>query len=430
MPTTDPSASLGVDEARELIARSAFPELPGAPALGRVGMEPEYLVFRPGEGGAIERPRLEGMGGVLAALACYPGPLENLRLLTSGPPPVYGLRNGGRITFEPGAQIEHSSAVHDSAARAMDDVERTAAELVRAFAGMRCSLVSVGLDCWTDRSLVEQQLRAPRYRAMAAYFDARSPHGRVMMRHTASLQVNLDLGPPSVAAERWRLSNLLSPIATASFACSPEDGWQSARARAWQGLDPTRTGFPKGLLGGGSVDPGEAYADLVLDADVLLFRVPVEPRPGGPSIDAEPGEPGLSFRTWIEQGHPRHGRPTLSDLEYHLTTVFPETRVRGFLEMRSSDALPARWKGAGLVFWVGLEVAGAGGDEPQLPDLPARIYLCLVGLIRGEPREVWDVELRILVAACDLLDPRGVLRLACPECRLRIVTVHAEDRDS
>lgn len=402
MSTTDPATSLGVEEAREFIARTSFPDLPGSPALGRVGMEPEYLVLRADEErGIIERPRLEGMGGVLAALACYPGPVENLRLLTSGPPPVYGLRNGGRITFEPGAQIEHSSAVHDTAAQAMDDVEQTVGELVRAFTGMKALLVSVGLDGWTDRSKVEQQLRAPRYRSMAAYFDERSAYGRVMMRHTASLQVNLDLGPREVGLERWRLSNLLSPIATASFACSPEDGWQSARARAWQGLDPTRTGFPKGLLAGGEVDPGEVYADLVLDADVLLFRFD---GPDGVASDAEPGEPGFSFRNWIEDGHPRHGHPTLPDLEYHLTTVFPETRVRGFLEMRCSDALPARWKAAGLVFWIGLlydeqaRAAALSHLEPTLPELAerwvesARLGFAAPG-IGEDAKVIWDEAL-------------------------------------
>jgi glutamate--cysteine ligase len=376
MPTTDPVSALSQDEAREIISRTSFPDLSGSPELGRIGLEPEYLVLRVNEdSGAIERPRLEGPGGVLAALARYPGTSDDLRLETSGPPPIYSLRSGGRITFEPGAQIEHSTAIHETGALAMEDIETTARELSRAFADSRSALASVGLDHWSNREVVEQQLRAPRYRSMAAYFDSRSPYGRVMMRHTASLQVNLDLGPPEVAEQRWRLANLLSPIATASFACSPEDGWISARARAWQGLDPTRTGFPDKFLAGGAVDPGEAYAEMVLDSDVLMFPIGTV---GEGQETAIPGQPGFRFRDWIESGHPEHGRPTRRDLENHLTTVFPEVRVRGFLEMRCGDAIPARWKGAMVVFWAGLlydekaRITALSRLEPTLPALSSR----------------------------------------------------------
>jgi glutamate--cysteine ligase len=191
---------------------------------------------------------------------------------------------------------------------------------------------------------VPQQLPGARYRAQAEFYEQRGSNGRTMMRHTTSLQINLDFGPGEVGAERWALANMISPLITASFATSPcetvegcSEGVSAAsvRARAWQVLDPTRTGFPAGLSTSNGLTAPEHYASLVLDADIMIFRRPGEP--GGMAT----GTAGLSFRDWIEKGHPTFGQPTLDDLDYHLTTVFPEVRARGFLELRAADGLPA-----------------------------------------------------------------------------------------
>ena len=346
MSTTDRTDSLDLEVARSHVARAAFQDRLGGTEVGSVGLEPEYLVFHRPDGPGLERFPLEGPSSVLSALDRVAGDASGLRRVTEGPPPVYDLDHGGRITFEPGAQVEHSTAVHPTAAAAMDDVDRVAETLSGAFEAEGACIGSAGLDLWTDRERVPQQLRAPRYHSMAAYLEGRSEHGRVKMRHTGSFQVNLDLGTAEVAQERWVLANLLSPIAAASFACSPEDGWKSRRAAAWQGLDPTRTGFPGCLVAGRVLDPGACYAELALGADVLLFR--------DASGGAVPGRAGFSFRHWIEEGHPEHGFPTLDDLDYHLTTLFPEVRLRGFFEIRSADAVPLRWRAAQVVFWTGL----------------------------------------------------------------------------
>jgi len=351
MSTMDQTGSLDLDVARSHIVQRTFSDRLGGPEVGCVGLEPEYFVFqRCSTGGPLRRLALEGPSSVLSALDEFVARSVELRLAHSGPPPVYELENGGRITFEPGAQVEHSTAIHPDAAAAMDDVERVARLLEEALAPECAVLASAGLDLWTDRSLVQQQLRAARYRSMGAYFEGRSQHGSVMMRHTGSFQVNLDLGPREVAGERWLLANLLSPIASACFACSPEDGWKSRRVGAWQGLDPTRTGFPDCLFAsadvGGELDPGACYAEFALDADVLLFR---QARGG-----AVAGLAGFRFRDWIARGHPEHGWPSLEDLDYHLTTLFPEVRLRGFFEIRSADAVPLRWRAAQVVFWTGL----------------------------------------------------------------------------
>jgi glutamate--cysteine ligase len=287
-----------------------------------------------------------------------------------GGSPLYPLASGGRLTFEPGAQIEHSSAVHLTAAGALEEVEGVVSRLARKFAEQRVVLAHAGLDLWHGLSTVPQQLEASRYRAMSRYFESRGPYGAVMMRHTASMQVNLDLGPEGVAQERWLLSNLVSPLVTATFASSPDGAAVSARALAWQRLDPTRSGFPPCLVEGAGDDPTEIYREAALAADVMLFW-------SGPG-EAEPGEPGLSFERWMREGHARFGWPTAKDLEYHLTTLFFEVRPRGFLELRAPDALPDPWRPVSVVLLAGLlydekaRCDGLGaleGVRGRLPDL-------------------------------------------------------------
>jgi glutamate--cysteine ligase len=209
-------------------------------------------------------------------------------------------------------------------------------------------LFSLGIDPWHTPRDVPQQLRAPRYHAMERYLGARSEHGAWMMRNSCSLQVNLDLGVEAVRAERYLVANLLSPLLVALFSTSPEAPGESRRhsrrARVWQELDPTRSGFPRGLVEGRGT-PLEQYTEAALGADVLLVRTQ-----GG----AEAGRPGWRFADWLEHGHPTLGRPTADDLVYHLSTLFLEVRVRGFHELRGIDALPPCWRAAAVVFVCGL----------------------------------------------------------------------------
>lgn len=399
MSTPDRRDAVTLDLARERIAATVYRPDEAAPSWGQVGLEPEFLLFHLGpDGASTGRVPLDADGGVLDGLGEVARGNSRFRRAYGGPPPVYTLGDGGRITFEPGAQVEHSTAIHPTAALAMADVEGTADTLLRAFDPAGFALCACGIDLWSGLEGVPQQLRAPRYRAMATYLASRGPEGAVMMRHTASLQINLDLGRKAVASERWHVANLASPLATASFASSPMGGAASRRALAWQGLDPTRTGFPSLLLAGEELDPGRQYAEFALDADPLLFL-------GIESDDvAVPGQPGFRMRDWIEEGHPRHGFPCMSDVDYHLTTLFPEVRLRGFLELRSVDAVPRRWRGALVVFWTGLlyddESLRAAGE--LLQPLRADLTECWVAAARdglADPRlgsvarDLWDLAL-------------------------------------
>lgn len=238
------------------------------------------------------------------------------------------LPGGGVITFEPGGQLEISSAC---AADLPALITATRADLavvegLLTDAGLRFG----GLALDHGRPPV-RSLDHPRYAAMEQHFDRLGPAGRTMMCSTASLQVSLDAGfdgPGSAGAgQRWtRLHNLL-PVLVAMFANSPflhgvPSRWHSNRQRIWLATDPTRTAaVPR------DEDPRLAWARYALDALVLCI----------PSETASWTAPrGLTMRNWLRGKGPRPA--TLDDLRYHLTTLFPPVRPRGFLEIRVIDA--------------------------------------------------------------------------------------------
>ncbi len=380
MPTRDSAEALGLAAAIERVAARAFPA-PGplANESRQVGLEPERFGFRVHKDG---RPgnRL-GLAEVFTAFKrlAESDPEAGLRL--TGPmPPIVLLPSGGTLTFEPGGQIEHSTAVHPDASTALDDVHRVADLIESAFASDpdTIEMVSLGLDPWHTAEDVPQQLDHGRYRSMAAYLESRGPSGAMMMRLSCSLQVNVDLGSGETRKQRWDLSNLLSPALVASFSTSPELPGQlryhCRRARVWQTIDETRSGIPRRFLTEPDAEPASIYADAVLDADVLLFR--------GADVkgsDAVPGTIGFRFRDWIEKGHPDHGWPTLDDLDYHLTTLFFEVRARGFLELRGIDALPDCWRPAATAFVSGL----------MYDDTAREAALGLIGEWRGDLDQRW-----------------------------------------
>jgi glutamate--cysteine ligase len=431
--------ALTLGEARELIMERSFgprtsdPEAVEAP--GGVGLEPEYFVVHVDRLGAADgRPRLFGDEDAGTA-----GVVDWLREAAEDPElGFFELACGGQLTFEPGAQVEHSTRVHATAAMAMDDLERVRAGLSDIFEPRGCTLVALGLDPWHAIDDVPQQLPGGRYRAQAEFYASKSRAGALMMRNSTSLQINLDFGDglPEVLEERWRIANLVSPLITATFSTSPgldHHGRPAAsrRARVWQELDPSRTGFPRGLASGGGGDPAADYADLVLDAEVMLYR-----RAGFPEGMATGGD-GVSFRQWIERGHPAHGAATREDLEYHLTTVFPEVRARGFMELRSADGLPADLAGPFVALLCGLvydptarrdalellgghqheldelwqAAASAGLEDQRLAGLAGWVWpLALEGARRLPAGYIRDVDLD---AAASFLD-RFVLDGAAP----------------
>lgn len=244
--------------------------------------------------------------------------------------PHQALSGGGTVTVEPGGQVEISSAPAASLTVLRRTVDGDMARLEGLLGTANLRLGSTGIDAYRPpRRLLE----TPRYAAMQRAFDARGPHGRTMMCSTAGLQVCLDAGEPDRVAARWTAAHALGPTLLALFTnarrhAGRDTGWASARMRAWLGIDRHRSG-PVGDAGNEAADPATAWARYALAAPLLCVRRE------GPHWDAPPG---VSFADWIGGALPVP--PTTDDLDYHLGTLFPPVRPRGYLELRFLDEQP------------------------------------------------------------------------------------------
>jgi glutamate--cysteine ligase len=168
---------------------------------------------------------------------------------------------------------------------------------------------------------------------MAEYLARRGKAGAQMMRQTAAFQISLDLGDETWL--RWRVLNAAAPYLAAIFANSPiyarqDTGWQSARTLVWRNVDPLRTGIPYA-----ESNPVQAYLDFALAAPAILCP--------NTSPDAVP------FGTWLRQAE-----PTLEEWHEHLSTLFPEVRPRGHVELRSIDAIAPEWYAAPVAVCAGI----------------------------------------------------------------------------
>lgn len=244
------------------------------------------------------------------------------------------LPGGSSLTFEPGGQVELSSPACKRVTETCQALARDMTAVRDILASHDIGLVGMGLDPLRQpRRVVD----GPRYKAMEAYFDADDSNGQggsTMMCNTAAVQVNLDIGAADAVGTRWRLAHSLGPLLVASFANSPlakgrPTGWCSTRMATWLGIDPSRTA-PVAQENGWA----DAWVDYAMAAKVMLIRRNPD--------EFVPIRSGLSFGEWMETGH-ELGYPTASDFEYHLTTLFPPVRPRGWLELRYIDALPDPW---------------------------------------------------------------------------------------
>jgi glutamate--cysteine ligase len=317
--------------AREHFARAAL--TPGP--LGRVGLELERHVVD------LRMP---------AAVVSW----RRLRDALDG----LQLPGGSRLTLEPGGQVELSTAPCADVAAAITALTADDAALAPALAAAGLGLHSAGTD--PVRSSVRIN-PGERYAAMAAYFGAAgyAQDAALMMCSSASLQVNVEAGPESGWDERIAQIHRLTPVLIALSGCSPlvhgqDRGFCSERSAMWQRLDPGRC---SPFAGHG--DPAGAWASFALAAPVMQVRDPSTGRRAAvlervPLISWVTGERMLGGR-----------RPTTADLDLHATTLFPPLRLRGFLELRMLDAVPARW-------WPGLAaLTVAVLDDPRAADRAA-----------------------------------------------------------
>ena len=246
------------------------------------------------------------------------------------------LAGGSAITVEPGGAVELSGPPLDGALAAITAMAADREVIRSTFEDAGLGLVLLGADPLRRAQRINP---GARYQAMEQYFAATGAAGAAaaMMTSTASMQINLDAGPQSGWAQRVRLAHALGPTMIAIAANSPLmsgkfTGWQSSRQQVWGKLDSARCGP---ILGASADHPGIDWARYALKAPVMLVHNP----------EAVPATSPVPFADWAD-GRVRLGdrRPTTADLDYHLTTLFPPVRPRGWLEIRYLDSVPdALW---------------------------------------------------------------------------------------
>jgi glutamate--cysteine ligase len=287
---------------------------------------------------------------------------------------------GGAISLEPGGQLELSGAPLETVHETYEELRQHLVEVGEVGGELGIGFLGLGFSPkWT---LAETPVMPKeRYRIMARYMPKRGKRGLDMMFRTATVQVNLDFGDEADMVAKMRAGLALQPVATALFANSPftegkPNGFQSYRAEIWRDTDPDRTGLLPFVF-----EPGmgfERYVDYALDVPMyFVYR-------GERYVDVA----GASFRDFLEgklAALPGM-RPTLEDWADHLTTLFPDVRLKRFLEMRGADAgsfaqicaLPALWTGllydsqaldgalALIKDWTGQERQGLRDAVPRL----------------------------------------------------------------
>ena len=239
---------------------------------------------------------------------------------------------GSFVTVEPGGQVEISSPPSDSASATLSVASADAATLSDLLERGGLEIGRHGTDPYRPPTRL---LEVPRYDAMQGAFDLIGPHGSRMMCSTASIQVCIDAGDADQVPIRWRVAHALGPALVALFANSPElggrpTGWASSRLRSTLGTCPPFT-----LPPAPTDHPAEQWARMAMESPVICVRRE------GPSWTPPRG---LTFSSWIADARAVGRHPTLDDLDYHLTTLFPPVRAKGYLEIRYLDMqADSRW---------------------------------------------------------------------------------------
>jgi glutamate--cysteine ligase len=268
--------------------------------------------------------------------------------VTEGNNTIALLRNGANITLEPGGQLELSGAmletVHETSdenAQHIDEVKKVAGEIGAGFIGL-------GFAPQWKRDDFDWMPKG-RYKIMREYMPKKGKLGIDMMLRTCTVQTNLDYESEADMVKKFRVSLALQPLATALFANSPfkegkDTGFKSYRSQIWTDTDPDRCGMLPFVFEDGF--GFERYADYMLNVPMyFVYR-------DGKYIDAS----GQDFKDFMKgKLAARPGElPTLSDWADHVTTAFPEVRLKKYLEMRGADSGPLPMLSALPALWVGL----------------------------------------------------------------------------
>lgn len=310
-------------------------------------------------------------------------------------------RGQSTISIEPGAQLELSTAPARTVHAIAAELDGHIRELHAVTDAEATAWVAIGATPFTLTEQIELNPR-PRHRLMAQYLPMRSPTALDMMKATASTQVTVDYVDEADAARKLTVALHLSPLANAIWANAPlvngrPAGVVSQRGRIWQGMDPDRSGLLVPLL-----ESGVSFAqwvDYLLDVPMMFVCR------AGQFYPAQ----CRTFRDFLHEGIDGH-YPTAADWELHQTTVFPEVRLKRFIEIRGADATPQPVALGVVAFWKGLlydadalDCAYEIAQSLPPPTLPA-IYTDTVtkgldAVVQGRTVRDWCLELVALADA-------------------------------
>ncbi|MGR3453443.1 glutamate--cysteine ligase [Pseudooceanicola sp.] len=321
-------------------------------------------------------------------------------------------KDGANVSLEPGGQLELSGAPLVSIHETCDEVNQHLREVKDIADEVGVGFIGLGAAPeWLHDDM--PLMPKGRYKLMDGYMQKVGTMGTTMMRRTCTVQVNLDFASEADMVQKMRVALALQPVATALFANSPffeghPNGMKSWRARVWRDLDADRTGMLPFVF-----DEGfgfEAWVQYALDVPMyFVYR-------DGRYIDAL----GQSFRDFLKGELPAlpGETPTLSDWADHLTTIFPEARVKKFIEMRGADGGPWRRLCALPAFWVGLmydqSALDAAWDLVKHWDAPTRDALRVAAADDGLQAKVDGIDMRTLAREAVAISEAGLKARAIP----------------
>ena len=282
--------------------------------------------------------------------------LEGMKLLLGWEPimergniiGLYDVTGGGAISLEPGGQFELSGAPVETVHQTQSELMAHLAQVREIAAPLGIGFLGLGMTPSWSRAQIPVMPKG-RYKIMTNYMPKVGQYGLDMMYRTCTVQTNLDFSSEADMVKKLRVSVALQPVATALFANSPftegkPNGFLSFRSEIWRDTDNARSGMIPWAFEDGM--GFERWVDYALDVPMYFVKR------GDAYIDVA----GSSFRDFFEGKNPAFPgeRPTLSDWANHLSTIFPEVRLKRYLEMRGADGVPWGRLPALPAFWVGL----------------------------------------------------------------------------
>jgi glutamate--cysteine ligase len=405
-----------VTDKRQLVQWIASGSKP--PKAWRIGTEHEKFAFRLADRRRLPYDGPDGIEALLKGLMRFgwQGVEEAGKVIALSRP------EGGSVTLEPGGQVELSgrtvATIHDTCNEVhehLDQVKEVGHEL-------GIGMIGLGFDPKWRRDQVPWMPKG-RYRIMRDYMPKKGRLGLDMMLRTCTVQTNLDFESESDMALKFRVSLALQPVATALFANSPfvegrPSGYLSYRSHVWTDTDADRCGVPPFVFERGF--GFERYADYLLDVPMyFVYR-------DGRYVDAS----GQSFREFMKGRLPAlPGEiPTINDWADHVTTVFPEVRLKKYLEMRGADGGPWRRLCALPALWVGLlyDKSALGQAAELVKDWTPADHAYLRAEVprtalkakfpkAGGGGTVRELALKVLAIAKEGLRRRAKGELGCPD---------------